>query len=874
MENLLSNARASRSRRRLLRGTALLIATAMPAAAAIAQQGAQAAPGAPGATTALDEIVVTGTSIRGVAPTGSNLISVGRDTITKTAPANASDIMSQVPQLGSFNTPSETSTPNRFRTPGFQPNIHNLGIYATLTLFNGHRFAAVGGEAVLPDPSIIPVNAIERVEVVADGASGVYGSDAVAGVVNFIYRRNVNGFEASGTWGFSPDNAYEQRSASALWGKTWSGGGVMVAYQYSDRDSPLQGDIDYLRLDQRFRGGRDLRTTVCSQPNVRIGSVTYAYPSFSTTANRCENALERTLVPISHRHAVLVTAHQEIGDRVELWTELNYSNYKTHGISAPRAISVTVPSTNPYFVLPPGVSASSVLVTRDGRGLFPNPVSRQSSEVMGITAGADIDLGGDWALNIMGHVSKTNDFNDDPEIDTGVAAALARGTTRTTAFNPFGQAADNDPGVLAQINNGYQQANFASQYLRELQAKADGTLFTMPGGPVKIAIGSSFRQEQAVQLQVAGPKGANEIVARDDDISRTVIAGFAEVHVPFFGPDNARPGLQRLELAVSGRYDYYDKLGGRFNPKFGLVWDPFEMLTLRGSYGTSFVAPNLGKITATFGGPQEAQTISGLGVFNTYNMAGGNPNLEPERAKTWSVGGDLKPARNLRLNATYFNVRYSNLIYQPSTTDLFFNPAFASMVIANPTAQQIADTIKAAPPVRPVPPTIDYIYFTYGVNLGVRKVAGLDLAVNYALPATGFGDFLFGLNATRFLTFKQEIVPGSGYTSLLDTNDAIKWRGRANLGWNLDPVSLTLFANYTGRYYNRTLTPNQHVKAWTTFDLVGSYKIPVLEETTLQVRISNLFDRKAPFYNAGNGYDARAANPFGRLVEATVRVRF
>lgn len=869
------------ARTRLLGTTAILMASAIPVAAH-AQDAATPAPVAQdsvqsgGVSESGNDIIVTGTSIRGVAPTGSNLISVGRDTITATAPSNASDLVATIPQLGNFNTPSESSTPSRYRTPGFQPNIHGLGIYATLTLFNGHRFAGVGGEAVLPDPSIIPVIALQRVEVVADGASAVYGSDAVAGVVNLIYRRDVDGFEAAGTYGFSPENSYDRHDLSALWGKTWNGGGVMVAYGYSDNNSPTQGDIDYLRLDQRFRGGRDLRTTVCGEPNVRVNGTTYAYPGFSTTPNKCENGLERTLVPIGRRHAALVTAHQSVSDSVEVWAELNYSNYKTHSINATRAISVVVPNTNPYFVLPPGVDATSVTVVRDNRGLFPNPVARQSSEVMGLTAGADIQIGGDWAASVMGHISKTNDFNDDPELDLAAAARLAQGTTRSTAFNPFGQAADNDPGVLAQINNGYQQANTASQFLREIQVKADGTLFSLPGGAVKAAFGTSFRQEQSIQLQVAGPKGLGEIIARDDDISRTVVAAFGEAHIPIFGPDNAMPGFQKLELAVSGRYDYYDKLGGTFNPKFGAVWDPIQDLSLRASYGTSFVAPNLGKTTSTFGGPQEAQSIAGLGVFNIYNKAGGNPNLTPEKAKTYSFGSDFKPSflPGFNLNATYFNVRYSNIIYQPTTNDVFFDPAFASMLITNPTPEQIADVIAEAPPVRPVPSTIDYIYFSYGINLGVRKVSGLDLGMNYS-TSSNFGDFLFSVNALRYLTFKQQIVEGSAFTSQLDTNNAVKWRGRASLNWNLDPFGVALFVNYTGRYNNITVKPFQRVDSFTTFDLTASYKLDaLLEGSQFQLRIANLFDRKAPFYDAGNGFDARSANIYGRIVEGTIRVKF
>lgn len=820
----------------------------------------------------VDEVVVTGTSIRGVAPTGSNLIAVGRENIVAQGATTSSELLSSVPQLGNFNAPQENATPNRYRTAGYLPNIHGLGIYATLTLFNGHRFAATGGEGVFPDPQIVPVIAVERVEVIADGASSIYGSDAVAGVVNFIYRRNFDGLEFSTVYG-SGDN-YSKEGASLLWGRTWGSGSIMAAYEYSSNDSPKNRDRDFIRSDHRDRGGRDFRSTSCEAPNVVVDGVTYGLPGFSSTPNRCQSNLNADIVPNGERHAVLVTGRQDLGERVQAYFELNYSDYSSVQVNSPAGLSIVVPDTNPYFMAPSGSTATEVLVNRSGSGLFPDPMTIQESSVAGLTAGLVVDLGGDWEGNVMGHVSMTDDYVYAGEIDAGAAQVLARNTTLDTAFNPFGQAADNNPAVLALIDNNYSSINDANQYLRELQVSADGPLFQIGGGLVRAALGASVREERTRQIQTGGSPSAI-IPVRDDDISRTVQALFGELHIPLFGPENARPGLQRLDLSLSGRYDYYERLGGTFNPKIGFVWEPVLDLAVRGSYGTSYVAPNIGKTTRSFGLPREGVNISGLGTINVYNMGGGNPDLESEEATTYSFGVDWTPAAisGLRLAATYFDVSYTNLLYQPGTQDLFFNPFFADRLILNPTPQQVADAIAFSPPARAVPDRIDAIYATYTMNLGTREVGGLDLEASYQFP-TDFGDFRLGLNALHFMHFDQQILEDQPVDSRLGTNEAIEWKGRASVVWSYRPVTLSVFANYNGAYDNITVTPIERVDAYTTFDVALAYDLPVFGDSQLILRAQNLFDKDPPFYNSANGYDSRVASPFGRIFEVTLRGRF
>src|SRR4051812_29207633 len=184
-----------------------------------------------------DEIVVTGTSIRGVPPTGSNLISVTRADIRTVGANTTADLLATVPQLNSFNTAPRAANGG---AGAFAPGLRALPASATLPLMNGHRLVAGGTNQTNPDFPFLPDLAIERVEIVADGASAIYGSDAVAGVVNFITRRRASGIEASVRYGFADD--YHTLSANALVGHDWGSGSILAAYQYSENGNIIGSD--------------------------------------------------------------------------------------------------------------------------------------------------------------------------------------------------------------------------------------------------------------------------------------------------------------------------------------------------------------------------------------------------------------------------------------------------------------------------------------------------------------------------------------------------------------------------------------------------------------------------------------------------------
>lgn len=212
--------RTFKATRQIALSGASLVAMLLVAGPAMAQTSHS--PANEAADDIVEEVVVTGSSIRGVPPTGSNLIGVSREDIKLVGAATTPDLLASVPQLNSFNTAPRA---NNGGAGSFAPGLRSLPATATLPLLNGHRLVAGGANETNPDFPFVPDLAIERVEIVGDGASSIYGSDAIAGVVNFITRKRYSGVETSVRYGMAHD--YHTFSASGLAGHDWGSGSVL-----------------------------------------------------------------------------------------------------------------------------------------------------------------------------------------------------------------------------------------------------------------------------------------------------------------------------------------------------------------------------------------------------------------------------------------------------------------------------------------------------------------------------------------------------------------------------------------------------------------------------------------------------------------------
>ncbi len=828
----------------------------------------------------VDEVVVTGSSIRGVPPTGSNLIGVTREDIKVVGATTTPELLASVPQLNSFNTAPRA---NNGGAGSFAPGLRSLPATATLPLLNGHRLVAGGANETNPDFPFVPDLAIERVEIVADGASSIYGSDAIAGVVNFITRKRVSGVETSVRYG-GGDN-YHTFSLSGLAGKDWGSGSILGAYQYSENGNITGADRSYRVVDFRPFGGVDARGTSCPSPNVIAGGVVYAAPGLApNTTNYCDIGAPVDLVPASRLHSAFLSARQELGDKVTIWGDILYSDRKDTVQAAIPAQAVTLTALNPFFRAPPGTAATveTIFFRPDnlvGADHFDQTYSVKAGNS---SAGADVQLPRDFKLSVYGSYDWAQHVAFLPMINPAALAAAAAGSSSATALDPFGRGTA--PSVVAAIT-GYSTNVTIQQRTKLGAAKIDGPLFDLPGGQLKIAAGVEYRNETFEQRGFVGVTPVPENLGRD------IKSVYGELFVPIVGEANEAPLLHRLSLSLSGRYDHYSDFGSTSNPKVGVDWDPVEGLTIRGTYGRSFRAPGLRDVGATVGayyfdaataGVLARDPTRGGAQVNTVYLLGGNRGLQPEKAETYSIGVDWQPSflPDFRASVTFYDINFTDVIGTPPTSLVFTDPTFASVVYRNPTATQLSGLLAIAVPVNlPTPlPAIGNALDLRRGNFGVRKTSGLDFDINYR-RATNFGAVFAGIAGNHIFNFDTQLSPTAPVSDSLRLG-VPRTTLRGTLGFTAGAVSVASFVNHRDGVTNTFATPtgvgSYKADPYTTVDLRVMWTLPDAgwtEGTQLSLQVNDVFDAEPPFFPATDGVGG-VYNPIGRFVAVNLRKTF
>lgn len=875
---------------------------------------AQAAPAAvaePAAKTEkIEEIVITGSRIRGVAPVGSAVNAVGREEIESSGALTTAQILQQVPQvfnLGVSENSRGQSGGSGNITYGSSVNLRGIGPFATLTLINGHRAIGQGTTSATVDPSIIPSLALERIEIVADGASAIYGSDAVAGVVNLIMRRNEKGMQGFIRYGVG--DSYTERQIGALWGTKWKNGQLTLTFE-NDFHSALSGrDRDFFTGDLRSQRGGDFRSTQCSPGNIVIAGVTYPIPVGGVTlanrnslvagvANKCDNLKIQDLFPRQDRNSGAFTFNHDFGNGINLYGD-GFATRREFTIR-PGALTanLTVPSTNPFYVRPMGAPAgTSETVTYS----FINdlPVNTQSgySQSMQATVGADMALDAGWKAGAL----MTYGTNDDLSVTTGglnngaIAAALAN-TNPATALNVFGSGANN-PATLAAISNNVAYSP-GSAHFHNYQAKADGPLLQLPGGLIRAAVGYERQELVLTGGQTTGP--ATNPTTGEVILKRTVDSLYGEMVVPIVGANNAMVGIQKLDLSLAERYDRYSDVGSTTNPKFGVNWSPAKGLTFRGSYGTSFRAPGLVQIrTFTNGGrgglfvQNYSDPTNGGALRVGVALSGPNPDLKPETAKTTSFGFDWEPniGTKTKLSVNYFDIVYENQItaYLSDLTVLNREAQFAgtNVIQRNPSAALVAQLL-ATYPVAGVPPAT-WTLFVDGRNFNLAKSIsrGFDFQASTRIPTANWGDFGLGFSGTVFSKYNVALTPGGALNSQLNTIfNPLRFKARFSGNWSHGSLYANLYVNYLNAYTNNLANPSQSVRSHTTVDVRAAYALDGLgqsaffKDATIALGVVNLFDKKPAFVNiaqsvnGGGGFDPTLSSPIGRIISLSFDKKF
>ncbi|MGQ0588636.1 MAG: TonB-dependent receptor domain-containing protein [Sphingosinicella sp.] len=741
-----------------------------------------------------EPIVVTGTNIWGGQST-SPVIVLGRQDIDESGASSVEQLMAKLPQNAqggvnreNFQVPGAGADPTEH---GSGLNLRGLGQRATLVLINGRRVAPSNTGAFV-DVSLIPLSAVERVEILTDGASAIYGSDAVGGVVNFILRDNFEGVETLAQIGSATNGDGDLLQLGATAGASWRGGRALLSYEFRLEDEILVADRPFA---------------------INLAPSTFLFPR-------------------DRRHSLFGNLVQDITSSLGLEATGYYAQRDTE-----RSFFL---SGNP---VPVGLIAEA--------------------ESYGFSGGLRYQPGASWSIQLTGGHSFTR--TDERQ---------ARPTTTPLVNERFIRNSVSDLGL-----------------------KLDGTLFELPGGSVRVALGGELRWERYDE------SFRTNTINVTFDPTRNVAAAFVELQVPLFSSLNRRPGLERLIVTAAGRYEHYDRFGSTLDPKLGILWSPIPGLAFRSTYDTSFRAPLLSETAGVYSAIyvpaifvyRNAADATGVGLA----LGGSNPGVQPERSRSWTLGADIAPRAvpGLTLRMNYYSIRFSDRIALPAPSiTVVGDPAFDSIVTRDPDDDLVRELIAGAQVATDVtgpgfsnggatPADVSAIVDGRFNNTAVTKTRGLDFNLAYRFAA-GASRFLVAANVNYILSFTDRLRPTSATIDTLDTPfGPLDFRARAQAGWSRDGWSANLFVNHADDYRDRRGTRDLRVDSFTTFDLGLAYDAPGaapawLRGTRIALNVENLFDRDPPFLlpdtgsTSGTGYDPVNASGRGRFVSLQLRRRW
>lgn len=760
----------------------------------------------PRETATLDEVIVTGTNIRGVPNDTAPVMVFDRGYIERSGYSNMMQLVGSLPinfSGGAAGSSEMAPFGNSFNfgqnlTRGTGFNLRGLGSVSTLTLINGRRVAP-SAQGQFVDVSTIPLSAVERVEVLTDGASAIYGADAVAGVVNIILRKDFEGAETTLHYGSASDGSVDEQRVSQTMGMKWDGGNALVIGELYQRDPLDVRDRDYI---------------------MDAGAIGPTY-----------------LLPRRKLGTLLFALDQELTSKLDLSSNVLYSYEE-----------VEMSNTS---------NGGELLGTQ-------SPITNQWSAAVGL----GYDAFADWRFALDGTIAQVAPHTGLEYVNPQTNEYLLLIRDYEDRFNTW-----------------------------SLDAKADGSLFTLPGGAVRLAIGGSYREDdlRSTRVREVPPRGF-EVRAID---SRQVTSAFAELYVPLVGEQQGVSWAKRVDLSVAGRYDNYSDFGSTTNPKIGLVWTPVQGLDLRAAFSSSFRAPSVAEKALVTRGMQISNETydlaDGSGVIPVFYLSGSAP-LVAEESDNIAVGFTLQPTflPGAELSVNYFKIDYTNRISTPpyDSGALARRDDFGTLIMDIPddaAAQAYLDQRVALgdtffDSLETGAAGVRYAIDGRQQNAARTQASGFDVTANYTWQLDA-DTVAFNLNVTHMNEILTSLTSSSTTFDQVDRyNQPLDWRARAMATWTRGGLSTTLVVNHADDYINDSLLTDEPIDSWTTLDLNVSYDLggaarSFLAGSRIAVGISNVLDEdpplaSGPLFAEPIGFDAYNADAMGRFITARFTKRW
>ena len=841
------------------------------------------------AQTAPQSIVITGSNIKRLDVEGpAPVLTLTREDIDRSAAATLGDLMRglTVNTGASFN---ESNVNAQSGAAGI--SLRGLGQKSTLVLINGRRFAnhaIAQGTDTFVDINSIPKAAIERIEVLKEGASAIYGSDAIAGVVNFILKRNYQGGSAGASAGKSSEGGLGERAATLSVGfgdLDTQKFNVLAVLDFFHRDRLLLnerkfvGDGDFRGrlggglpfqsssggtwvLSPPVNGAARAPFTPCLGPSVpQPGSLFFSSGTvcgFSVTPYT-------TYLPEADRLGLLSRATLQFSNDLSAFGELSLANNKSKWISQPQQFTSATTVLNPVTGVP---TLFNALIPATNPA---NPFGKATSlrYTFFDVGPRDIQLTTDAYRAMGGLMGSAKGW--DWEAALGVSQSKITENTRNQVDAPALTAAINSNSYNFAAPTAAQTASIRTQTVRDAKSKlafgdvkVSGTLGSLAGGPLGVAFGADTRRESMNDnpdnLIVTGHLLGT--AATRVSGSRTVTAAFGELSAPF---------TRQLEVQLAARADRYSDFGNALTPKIAAKWTPMPQFLLRASYNRGFRAPTLAENA-------QSTSTSFVNVLdptrnNVSTLASGiqtgNPNLQPEKSDAFNLGFVAEPTPGFSVGVDYYDIAQKNLVALNGFQFTVSNAAlFPGAIVrdANGVIVTIADR------------------FT---NVSKVETSGIDIDARLRLDPTSAGRFTLRANGTYVMSWKQPPAAGQPLREYIGSNNGPagalpRIKAKLALDWDVSKVSSTLAVNTTGSYRqgNATVIASgspTDVGSQTTVDLTLAWS--GIKNLKLYAIVQNLHDTQPPWdadggSTRGVGFSMQQYDMRGRYFRAGLEYKF
>jgi len=832
----------------------------------------------------LDRVMVTGSRIsRADAEESLPVFTIDRETIELSGQVSVADLLRDLPLTtgGNFR-PQSGSTGQSFAGA----NLRALGEGRTLVLIDGRRAPIAPNIGSGNDLNAIPLGAVERIEILADGASAIYGSDAIGGVINIITRSDYTGAELSYSAGFPDREGGDTQAGYAIMGMSSDRGQLTAGVSFNSRDIVFAADREWSRggastFSNNFltEGGSLLRhpqygsanTAGCNGPGFSISN-----PSNPETT-RC--FYDFTLVSADEASAKnesgFIRGKYDINDDWTLLLNASLGRVTSFGRYAPVPSSPWLVGPLGAIVLTPGTPNHPGTPAADG-GL--NPLWQDYQDVAGDLLGLrhrfaangprdtstdanlyDVDVGfvgtifDSWTVE--GYARKT--ISQYYEIGRNyIVSALAQPQFDSGAYNiydPFGASQDVLQSFTATI--GRDAEYDADEYF----FVANGDLMVLPAGPVGIAFGGEYRTEKYKDIfddlqangNITGSAGNSAQGERD------YYAFFAETLIPIF---------DSFEISAAIRYDDYSDFGNETSPKVSFRWQPLDSLTIRGSWGQGFRAPPLDILSArtsfSADGIVDVPTCIFLGVgadcdppiqATTFVIA--NPNLNAETSDQFGFGVAFEPVDWFNGTIDYYQIEIDGRVAAIGSQQII-NCLDGSQTNCPPGLSNLPNVFPGPNEeaglgvLRGDEGQILYIQRGFA-SLGTIETSGIDTSLNFNFDFGGAGLLNSEILATYLLSYKVDSGEDAAGEDALP-----EWRVNWRNTWSISDFSFAAIVNYIDSQSTAASNTQDGVESWTTVDLQANWYAPW--DGTITLGVDNVFDEDPPLdpgYGDGFNFD-------------------